>query len=154
MSCFVTLHFLLLCLAEEYPGLRKHAAATIKEFLDLVEKEPTKNLKTCVPDLGRFLVRFLLTESEIPLRENVAIIVRELFNRNVRWVDPSKWPEASASEEEKEMQIEASFDASAAEKNQALPRLDFWSANSIQSVWHEAHCVPKLLHIEISRIGP
>merc|ERR1712048_677536 len=37
MMCFVTLHFMLLCLAEDYPGLQAHAARTVKEFLKLID---------------------------------------------------------------------------------------------------------------------
>lgn len=112
MMCFVTLHFLLLCLAEEHPGLRPYAVATVRQFLDLIEREPTQNLKTCVPDLGRFLVLFLLTEQEIPLRANAGTIMRELFNRNVRWVDTSYWATRDASDEEREAQVDATFEAS------------------------------------------
>merc|ERR1719469_1799856 len=64
MMCFVSLHFLLLFFAEELPGLRAHATATVKEFLELIRKGDGENLKACVPDLGRFLARFLLTENE------------------------------------------------------------------------------------------
>merc|ERR1712217_33393 len=53
MTCFVTLHHLLLHLAQEYPGLRAHAVTTTRKFLELIEQESTQNLKVCVPDLGR-----------------------------------------------------------------------------------------------------
>lgn len=112
MMCFVTLHFLLLCLAEEHPGLRAHAVATVQEFLELVERAPEQNLKACVPDLGRFLVRFLLAEGEVPLRDNAEMVVRELFSRNVRWVPQDLWAEREADEAEKEVQVQAAFQAS------------------------------------------
>jgi len=112
MMCFVSLHFLLLCLAEDYPGLRSQASATVKEFLDLIENAPEENLKHHVPDLGRFLARFLLTGDEIPLRENAKILFRELFSRNVRWVrDPEMWADPDAEEDEKAEQVVASFEA-------------------------------------------
>lgn len=111
MTCFVTLHFYLLRLTQEKPALQSHAVSSVREFFELLESEPTKNLKICIPDLGRFMVRFLLTEGEVPFRNHVAGIVRELFNRNVRWVDPSLWAGRGASEEEKAMQVEASFEA-------------------------------------------
>ncbi|CAJ1368608.1 unnamed protein product [Effrenium voratum] len=109
MMCFVTLHFLLLCLAQDHAGLAAHAAKTAEEFLKMVEAEPEKNLKSVVPDLGRFLVRFLFTEGE--LKANLPIIVRELFCRNVRWVHPDLWPESDAPPEVKEEQVAASFQA-------------------------------------------
>jgi len=112
MMCFVTLHFLLLCFADEFEGLRTHAESTAKEFLHLVEKEPQRNLKSCVPDLGRFIVRFLLAEHSLTLKEHMPIVVRELFSRNVRWVDPDFWPDAESTDAEKEQEIAASFEAS------------------------------------------
>jgi len=112
MMCFVTLHFLLLCLAQDYPGLRAHAVATVQQFLDLVESAPELNLKASVPDLGRFLARFLLTEGEASLQSGAAALVRELFSRNVRWVDPALWPEPDASDAEREQQVQGSFEAS------------------------------------------
>jgi hypothetical protein len=112
MTCFVTLHHLLLHLAEEHEGLRPHAVETTKRFLELIEKDQTQNLKQCVPDLGRFLVRFLLTEQEVPLKSNAPIIVRELFSRNVRWVHPDFWAREDASTEDKEEQIEENFEKS------------------------------------------
>mmetsp|Transcript_26519 Transcript_26519/g.62246 ORF Transcript_26519/g.62246 Transcript_26519/m.62246 type:complete len:505 (+) Transcript_26519:62-1576(+) len=112
MMCFVTLHFLLLCLAEEYPGLRAHAVATVRQFLDLIERAPEQNLKAVVPDLGRFLVRFLLTEEEMPLRDNALPVVRELFSRNVRWVPLDYWATREAERAEKEEQVCAAFQAS------------------------------------------
>merc|ERR1712232_669541 len=45
MMCFITLHYLLLCLAEDLPGLRAHAVATVREFLQLIDAEPERNLK-------------------------------------------------------------------------------------------------------------
>mmetsp|Transcript_38998 Transcript_38998/g.110172 ORF Transcript_38998/g.110172 Transcript_38998/m.110172 type:complete len:621 (-) Transcript_38998:54-1916(-) len=112
MMCFVTLHFLLLCLADEHPGLRQHAVDTTREFLGLIEGAPADNLKEYVPDLGRFLVRFLLTQDDAPLRAAAPLVVRELFNRNVRWVDPSLWATPEATEGEKEMQVSGTFEAS------------------------------------------
>lgn len=112
MSCFLTLHFLLLCLAEEHPGLREYAASTVREFLALIDQKPAENLKAFVPDLGRFLVRFLLTEGEAPLRLGAPALVRELFSRNARWVRPGFWAEVDASEEEKAEQVEGTFEAS------------------------------------------
>lgn len=112
MMCFVTLHFLLLCLAEAHPGLKSHAVDTAKEFLELVATDTDANLKSAVPDLGRFLFRFLLTEGELPLRQNLAVVVRELFNRNVRWVPSDFWPDAASPGAEKEEQVAASFEAS------------------------------------------
>ncbi|CAE7252598.1 HERC1, partial [Symbiodinium sp. CCMP2592] len=112
VMCFVTLHFLLLCLAQDHPQLREHTAATVREFLERIDAAPSENLKTAVPDLGRFLVRFLLTESELSLRDHLAPIVRELFRRNVRWVHPDHWADGDASEDEKEEQVDAAFEAS------------------------------------------
>lgn len=113
MACFVTLHFVLLCFAREHPDLKAHAVATVREFLDLVKEAPEQNLKTCVPDLGRFLVRFLLTEGDVGLQDNLHTVLRELFNRNVRWVDRDFWPAADVEDdEEKAEQVEASFEAS------------------------------------------
>eukprot|EP00811_Abedinium_folium_P021635 NODE_3079_length_2096_cov_9.372270.p1 GENE.NODE_3079_length_2096_cov_9.372270~~NODE_3079_length_2096_cov_9.372270.p1 ORF type:complete len:621 (-),score=154.49 NODE_3079_length_2096_cov_9.372270:164-2026(-) len=112
MLCFVTLHFLLLCLAEEYPGLRDHAAVTTREFLKLIETDPTRNLKDDVPDLGRFLPRFLLTEGDASLRATATTVVRELFNRNVRWVDKAQWSTPGASAQTRRTQTAATFDAS------------------------------------------
>lgn len=112
MMCFVTLHHLLLCLAQEHPGLQSHATATTKKFLELIESGGLQNLKACVPDLGRFLVRFLLTEGEVPLRANMATIVRELFSRNVRWIHPDDWATEGASAEDSEDQIDANFEKS------------------------------------------
>lgn len=111
MMCFVTLHFLLLCLAEERPGLRAHAVSSVEEFLGLVENEPAENLKLRVPDLGRFLVRFLLTGDHASLSKHTSIVVRELFSRNVRWVPKEEWATAEATDEEKEDQEDASFEA-------------------------------------------
>ncbi|CAE7905046.1 HERC1 [Symbiodinium sp. KB8] len=112
VMCFVTLHFLLLCLAQDHPQLREHTAATVREFLERIDAAPSENLKTAVPDLGRFLVRFLLMESELSLRDHLAPIVRELFRRNVRWVHPDHWADGDASEDEKEEQVDAAFEAS------------------------------------------
>lgn len=113
MACFVTLHFVLLCFAREHPDLKAHAVATVREFLHLVKEAPEQNLKTCVPDLGRFLVRFLLSEGDVGLQDNLQTVLRELFNRNVRWVDRDFWPTADVEDDEdKEEQIEASFEAS------------------------------------------
>jgi len=112
MTCFVTLHFLLLCFAKEHPRLQAHAATTVRQFLELIEREPEQNLKTCVPDLGRFLARFLLTEGDVPLRGHISTIVRELFNRNVRWVDLNLWARPGASPEEQEEQVQANFEKS------------------------------------------
>lgn len=112
MTCFVTLHHLLLCLAQEHPGLKSHAVATTRRFLELIENDKALNLKACVPDLGRFLVRFLLTEGEVSLRANMATIVRELFSRNVRWIHPDDWAAEEASPEDKEEQTEVNFDKS------------------------------------------
>eukprot|EP00421_Protoceratium_reticulatum_P021360 CAMPEP_0168376960 /NCGR_PEP_ID=MMETSP0228-20121227/10583_1 /TAXON_ID=133427 /ORGANISM="Protoceratium reticulatum, Strain CCCM 535 (=CCMP 1889)" /LENGTH=529 /DNA_ID=CAMNT_0008389949 /DNA_START=88 /DNA_END=1674 /DNA_ORIENTATION=- len=112
MMCFVTVHFLLLCLAEEHPGLREHAVATAREFVELIDARPLTNLKSAVPDLGRFLVRFLLTQEEAPLRAGAPAVVRELFRRNVRWVHPDLWPAPDAPGPEQEQQTEASFAAS------------------------------------------
>lgn len=110
MLCFVNLHFLLLCLAEERPGLKSHAAKTIKSFLELIDSEPKTNLKASVPDLGRFLIRFLLVdEVDVSLRAASSTIARELFSRNVRWVDPDYWPEPDATESEMVEQVDASF---------------------------------------------
>lgn len=111
MLCFVNLHFLLLCLAEELPGLREYAARSIRTFFALVSSDPTQNLKAAVPDLGRFLVRFLLAQDGEPFERHVEALVRELLNRNVRWVDPDHWPTADASAEEKLEQVHGSFAA-------------------------------------------
>lgn len=112
MMCFVTLHFLLLCLAEEHEALRSQARKSVEEFLEMVQQKPVVNLKSFVPDLGRFLVRFLLADSPLTLKENLSIIVSELFCRNVRWVHPDMWPESDSSPELQEEQVQASFDAS------------------------------------------
>lgn len=113
MACFVTLHFVLLCFAREHPDLKAHAAATVREFLRLIKEAPEQNLKACVPDLGRFLVRFLLSEGDVGLQENLQTVLRELFNRNVRWVDRDYWPDADEEDdEEKDEQVQASFEAS------------------------------------------
>merc|ERR1712151_118788 len=110
MSCFVTLHFLLLCLAEEHPGLHEYAASTVHQFLALIEQKPPQNLKAFVPDLGRFLVRFLLTEATAPLHKGAPALVRELFSRNARWVRPGFWAEVGASDEEQAEQVLGSFE--------------------------------------------
>jgi len=109
MMCFVTLHYLLLCLADECPELRSHAAKSVQEFLDSMANQTTQNLKVSVPDLGRFLIRFLLSEEEAPLRSHASPIVRELFCRNVRWVPPESWARHDASEPDQKKQIDASF---------------------------------------------
>merc|ERR1712187_664428 len=96
----------LLCLAEDYPGLQAHAATTVKEFLKLIDSEPQRNLKNDVPNLGHFLVRFLLTEAEIPLKGAAAqTITRELFNRNVAWVDERYWSKPGGSKQDQERQV-------------------------------------------------
>eukprot|EP00448_Togula_jolla_P003160 CAMPEP_0170599020 /NCGR_PEP_ID=MMETSP0224-20130122/16564_1 /TAXON_ID=285029 /ORGANISM="Togula jolla, Strain CCCM 725" /LENGTH=560 /DNA_ID=CAMNT_0010923623 /DNA_START=8 /DNA_END=1690 /DNA_ORIENTATION=+ len=112
MLCFVNLHFLLLFLTEEHPGLREHAAATARSFLEHIELQPEENLKAVVPDLGRFLVRFLLTEDKVPFRSHVSTIVRELFSRNVRWVDFDFWADSSSSEAQKQEEVQVNFEAS------------------------------------------
>lgn len=111
MMCFVTLHFLLLCLAKEIPDLKSHAVVTVKEFMQLIETEPEWNLKESVPDLGRFLVRFLLAEDEAPLQKNSTAIVREFLSRNVRWVPFPMWPTKAAPEDKRKEQTQASFEA-------------------------------------------
>eukprot|EP00929_Paragymnodinium_shiwhaense_P086385 TRINITY_DN46916_c0_g1_i3.p1 TRINITY_DN46916_c0_g1~~TRINITY_DN46916_c0_g1_i3.p1 ORF type:complete len:582 (+),score=164.07 TRINITY_DN46916_c0_g1_i3:63-1808(+) len=112
MMCFVSLHFWLLCEVKERPGLREHAAATVQELVQLIEKEPEMDLKAKVPDLGRFLVRFLLTEAELPLRGECAkAIVRELFSRNVRWVSGEMWADIDSPPEEQEAEVQAAFEA-------------------------------------------
>mmetsp|Transcript_84235 Transcript_84235/g.235027 ORF Transcript_84235/g.235027 Transcript_84235/m.235027 type:complete len:570 (-) Transcript_84235:138-1847(-) len=112
MMCFVTLHFLLLCLAEEHAGLREYAATTVREFVQQVETTPLQNLKERVPDLGRFLVRFLLTAGDESLDVRAPVIVRELFRRNVRWVDMDYWPYPEADEAKKQGHVLANFDRS------------------------------------------
>jgi len=125
------LHLRLLRLAEERPGLRAHAAATVRRFVELRVSEPTQNLKTGVPDLGRFLVRFLLTEESQPvsqpaglpagqraiapplasLRMSAPAIVREILSRNVRWVPRCFWASPDATAAEREAQVLRSFEA-------------------------------------------
>jgi len=112
MTCFVTLHFLLLCLVEEFPGLVEAAARSVQQFLNLITESAATNVKACVPDMGRFLVRFLLTEDSVPLQANISVVVRELFSRNQRWIQPHCWPEEDASESEKIEQIQGSFETS------------------------------------------
>lgn len=111
MMCFITLHFLLLCWAEEHPGLRAHASKTVQEFCAMVDDEPEENLKECVPDLGRFLVRFLLSGADASLKEKAAVVVREVLSRNVRWVPFYLWPVPESSSEQQAEQINASFQA-------------------------------------------
>lgn len=112
MMCFVTLHFLLLCLAEKHPRLRAHAVATSRELLELIDSDPHRNLKEDVPDLGRFLPRFLLTGGDAPLKSAGPAIARELFNRNVRWVDQRYWSRPEASARDKEAQVRGTFEGS------------------------------------------
>eukprot|EP00913_Durusdinium_trenchii_P026356 g24731.t1 len=132
MMCFVTLHFLLLCRApsdmmgnvkglreklfpgwdQDHPALRAHAAKSVAEFLRMAQQTPVVNLKSCVPDLGRFLVRFLLAESPLTLKEHLPVLVRELFNRNVRWVHPDMWPDPETPPPLQELEVHASFEAS------------------------------------------
>merc|ERR1719277_2883874 len=112
MMCFVTLHFFLLCLANELPGLKPHAVGTVKEFLKLIDSEPQRNLKNDVPNLGHFLVRFLLSESELPLKGEAAqTITRELFNRNVAWVDQRFWSRPGGTKQDKERQVSGTFES-------------------------------------------
>ncbi|CAK8995061.1 26S proteasome non-ATPase regulatory subunit 10 [Durusdinium trenchii] len=112
MMCFVTLHFLLLCWDQDHPALRAHAAKSVAEFLRMAQQTPVVNLKSCVPDLGRFLVRFLLAESPLTLKEHLPVLVRELFNRNVRWVHPDMWPDPETPPPLQELEVHASFEAS------------------------------------------
>lgn len=110
MMCFVSLHFLALCLAEDHPGLRGHAAASLTSFLHSIQSSPGENLKSSVPDLGRFLVRFLLTADEVPLQHHARTIVQELLSRNVTWVDPDLWPAEGDPADVQEEQIAAFFE--------------------------------------------
>jgi len=112
MMCFITLHFWLLCLAEDQPGLRPHAVATVREFLTLNDGEPDRNLKKDVPSLGHFLVRFLLTESELPLKSAAQTMTRELFNRNVAWVNQRFWAKSGASKRDRDAQVQGTFESS------------------------------------------
>jgi len=83
----------------------------VKSFTKLIKDNPGENLKACVPDLGRFLVRFLLTDEDASLHDNANVIVQELLSRNVRWVPYDNWADSEASPEEKELQIKANFSA-------------------------------------------
>lgn len=113
MMCFVTLHFLLLCLAHDFPGLKSHAVATVTEFVKLIDGEQQRNLKQDVPNLGHFLVRFLLTEAEMPLKGAAAqTITRELFNRNVAWVEERFRSRPGGSKQDKENQVRFTFESS------------------------------------------
>lgn len=112
MMCFVTLHFLILCLAKEHPGLQSHAVVTVREFIQLIDSDPQRNLKKDVPNLGHFLVRFLLTESEVPLKSAAQTITRELFNRNVAWVDQRFRARPGETQMEKETQVRGTFESS------------------------------------------
>merc|ERR1711871_1762594 len=84
--CFLNLHHLLLRVSQVQTGLCAYAVATARKLIDLIENPESGNLKQLVPDLGRFLVRFLLAQDEAPLQTNIESIVKELFRRNVRWV--------------------------------------------------------------------
>lgn len=112
MMCFVTLHFLLLCLAEQHSNLRSHATNTVREFLKLIESEPERNLKKDVPNLGHFLVRFLLAEADVSLSSAAQMITRELFNRNVAWVDERFLSRPGGSRDERETQVKGTFESS------------------------------------------
>mmetsp|Transcript_96533 Transcript_96533/g.185363 ORF Transcript_96533/g.185363 Transcript_96533/m.185363 type:complete len:673 (-) Transcript_96533:19-2037(-) len=111
LDTFVTFHSLLLYLAEENPRLQEHAISSSLEFLRSVE-EKRPNPKSCTPDLGRFLVRFLLTGAIGPFSDYVGTIVKELFRRNMRWVDRRLWPVVISPEEVRATQVQASFEAS------------------------------------------
>merc|ERR1712129_133645 len=113
MMCFVTLHFLLLCLAQDHPGLKAHAEATVSELLKFIDADPQRNLKKDVPNLGHFLVRFLLSEDKLPLKGTAAqTITRELFNRNVAWIQESQRCRPGASQQQKEQQVRGTFESS------------------------------------------
>merc|ERR1712070_744136 len=112
MMCFITLHYLLLCLAEDLPGLRAHATNTVSDFLKLIDAEPERNLKKDVPNLGHFLVRFLLTDGNLSLKSAAPTITRELFNRNVAWVDQRFWSQKGAPPNQKEAQVRGTFESS------------------------------------------
>jgi hypothetical protein len=87
---YCSFHHLLLSFGQRYPKLARAADDRVANFI----RYPTQRLKKMTPDLGEFLVS--LSISSYSWLDVAIPLLRELFNRDVRWVI-DKYPELAIS---------------------------------------------------------